>query len=146
VTFEEFLGPPSSTTRANPINDVGETEMRRRLASLLPLERLVEYADGFVFHAGRFDADPMLDAYRRMIDGPHAVVCLAQDVNVGFVYSAHLYLLPEYRCRGLGIELLIQLFLLNGPEVWCSRDRHFTQMGLASYRRAYDELIQRGHI
>jgi GNAT superfamily N-acetyltransferase len=145
VTFEEFLGQ-QPTEPAAPLNNASEAGMRHRLVGLLPRELLLEREDGFVFHAARFHADPMLDAYKRMLNGPHAVVCCTRGVNVGFVYSANLYLLPEHRGRGLGVELLIQLFLLKGPEEFLRRDRHFTSMGLASYRRAYDELVRRGHI
>jgi hypothetical protein len=41
--------------------------------------------------------------------------------------------------------MLVQLYLHNGPAVWCSRPKAFTPLGYASFKRAYEELVRRGH-
>lgn len=148
MTFEEFVPLADSATAPAhpPMHPQSEETLRKSLRYFVP-KRLLTHRKEYAFYDGAFHADPLLDAMLRIgPKGPHVVLVAHGSEVVGFDHSGLLYLNKEHHGRGLGTELMIQLFLLNGAEVWCSRRREFTPMGMAAARRAYDELKRRGHI
>jgi GNAT superfamily N-acetyltransferase len=78
----------------------------------------------------------------------HLIVVTHKDTPVGYRYFGVLYLQPEHRGQGLGVELNAQLFRLAGPKVWknFSGVRNLTTAGMACTKRTYALLIERGYI
>jgi hypothetical protein len=148
MTFEEFVPTVDNATAPVhlPMRQDSEEALRKSLRYFVP-RRLLVRRDEYAFYDGAFHSDPLMDAMLRLgPKGPHVALVAKGSEVVGFDHSGLLYLNKEHHGRGLGTELMVQLFLLNGAEVWCSRRREFTPMGMAAARRAYDELKRRGHI
>lgn len=136
-TLNQFLGSIS------PAKDVSET-----VGAGVYETRMGRMGCGRVLH--RLDDETAIcdGIFRKIADfikyGPNLVLAVHRDRIVGFNHPGSLYILPTYRGRGLGPEMLAQLYLLDGPEVWFNRHRQLTAAGLIAHERAYKLLLERG--
>lgn len=137
-TLEEFLGPP-----------LHAKDTTREVEAAIYQTRMMRMGCGPILH--RLDTGSLAICqgfFRKTLDyidhGPNLVVVVHNDHLVGFNHPGTLYLVPEYRGRGLGPEMLAQLYLLDGLEVWLQRPRKLTTAGRIAHERAYALLLERG--
>ena len=138
TTLEEFLGHLSHAK-----------DTTREVEAAIYQTRMMRMGCGPVLHRLNTESLAICQGFfRKTLDhidhGPNLVVAVHRDLFVGFNHSGALYLLPEYRGRGLGPEMIAQHYLLDGPEVWTTRPRKLTIAGRIAHERAYKLLLERG--
>lgn len=81
------------------------------------------------------------------------VLATLDGETVGICHGGLLWVHPDHRDTGIAIEMLIELFLLVGPDRWCNpptvragKQMQYSKEGVACFKLVFHELVKRGVI
>lgn len=146
LTWSEFSGHTGNTDE-DIVEDLGPVQdalYRKALDRAEIVRELTRFKD-YILHEAIHDENMLRNAMAKA-NHPHLVIAVLGEQKVGLVRAGMSYLLPEHRGRGLGPEMMVQLFCLSTPDAWkrFAAQSHFTRFGLPMMRKTYRLLLERG--